>query len=310
MTGHTGRGSWSTLQSAKLAITVFATEPCATDYRPHRASSSFQPWTPENRARTTGWRPRERTPRPAANRKAPPQHPRLLSPPRPLPPAPPRQQRRPPSWRTTTSRWRWWTRCWARRRWWRRSARRPPWRTRAGWRSRCAASTSATSARAPSSSASSRTRRRTSRCRTAASPAASTPSRWVVRAPRAATADDDNNNNNNYYYYNNNDNNYSDDDDDNNSNDSFLRGWIPHRGMVQVACNLMLPHDDDILNAFRIWTERQIRMRKPYRLPGWTKDSSYFSAPAGVWTHDLPHSRTSAWPMCPTHFLLIGFFYC
>ena len=29
-------------------------------------------------------------------------------------------------------------------------------------------------------------------------------------------------------------------------------------------------------------------MRKPYQLPGWTKNSSYYSAPVGVKTHDLP----------------------
>ena len=29
-------------------------------------------------------------------------------------------------------------------------------------------------------------------------------------------------------------------------------------------------------------------MRKPYQLPGWTKNSSYYSAPVGDRTHDLP----------------------
>ena len=29
-------------------------------------------------------------------------------------------------------------------------------------------------------------------------------------------------------------------------------------------------------------------MRKPYQLPGWTKNSSYYSSPVGDQTHDLP----------------------
>ena len=37
--------------------------------------------------------------------------------------------------------------------------------------------------------------------------------------------------------------------------------------------------------------ERHIQinqMRKPYQLPGWTKNSSYYSAPVGDQTRDLP----------------------
>ena len=30
---------------------------------------------------------------------------------------------------------------------------------------------------------------------------------------------------------------------------------LPHRGKAQVACNLLLPHEDNILNKFRIWKE-------------------------------------------------------
>ena len=51
---------------------------------------------------------------------------------------------------------------------------------------------------------------------------------------------------------------------------------------------LLLPHGDNIPNKFRILKERHIQMRKPYQLPGWTKNSSYYSAPAGGRTHDLP----------------------
>ena len=49
---------------------------------------------------------------------------------------------------------------------------------------------------------------------------------------------------------------------------------------TQMVCNLMLPHEDDILNKFRIWNERHLQVRKPYQLPGWTKNSPYYNAPA------------------------------
>ena len=38
---------------------------------------------------------------------------------------------------------------------------------------------------------------------------------------------------------------------------------------------------DNIPNEFKIEKERHIQMRKPYQLPGWTKNSSYYSAPVG-----------------------------
>ena len=34
-------------------------------------------------------------------------------------------------------------------------------------------------------------------------------------------------------------------------------------------------------------------MRKPYQSPGRMKNSSYYIAPVGDWTHDLPHSVAS-----------------
>ena len=46
--------------------------------------------------------------------------------------------------------------------------------------------------------------------------------------------------------------------------------------------------EDNIPNKFRILKGRHIQMRKPYQLPGWTKNSSYYSAPVGDRTHDLP----------------------
>ena len=39
---------------------------------------------------------------------------------------------------------------------------------------------------------------------------------------------------------------------------------------------LLLPHEDNIPNKFIILKERHIQTRKPYQLPGWTKNSSYY----------------------------------
>ena len=50
----------------------------------------------------------------------------------------------------------------------------------------------------------------------------------------------------------------------------------------------LLPHGDNIPNKFRILKERHIQMRKPYQLPGWTKNSPYYSVPIGDRTRDLP----------------------
>ena len=36
----------------------------------------------------------------------------------------------------------------------------------------------------------------------------------------------------------------------NRRNDSFLCGWLPHRGKAQMACNLLYPHEDNIPNKF------------------------------------------------------------
>ena len=47
-------------------------------------------------------------------------------------------------------------------------------------------------------------------------------------------------------------------------------------------------HGDNIANKFRILKERHIQTRKPYQLPGWTKNSSCYSASVGDRTHDLP----------------------
>ena len=58
---------------------------------------------------------------------------------------------------------------------------------------------------------------------------------------------------------------------------TWLATWERETHMV---CNLMLPHEDDILNKFGIWNERHLQVRKPYHLPGWMKNSPYYNAPA------------------------------
>ena len=34
------------------------------------------------------------------------------------------------------------------------------------------------------------------------------------------------------------------------------------RGEAQMAYNILLPHEDNVLNKFRIWKERHIQMRE------------------------------------------------
>ena len=46
-------------------------------------------------------------------------------------------------------------------------------------------------------------------------------------------------------------------------------------------------------NKFRILKERHVQMRKPYQSPGRMKFFSYYIAPVGDWTHDLPHTVAS-----------------
>ena len=80
-------------------------------------------------------------------------------------------------------------------------------------------------------------------------------------------------------------------------NDSFKRGWLPRRGKAQMACNLMLPHEDNIVNIiFIIWKERHnIRTSCLVGL----KPHPTISAPVGVRTDDLPpHSVNKQ--RCPT----------
>ena len=71
---------------------------------------------------------------------------------------------------------------------------------------------------------------------------------------------------------------------------AFCLTWLAtsFRGVAQMAYNVMLPHEDNLLNKFRIRKERHVQMRIPYQSPGRMKNSSYYIAPAGDRTHDLP----------------------
>ena len=58
----------------------------------------------------------------------------------------------------------------------------------------------------------------------------------------------------------------------------------------------MLPHEDKVLNKFRIWKESPAYSDegKPCQSPGRMKNSSYYIiAPVGVRTHNLPHTVAS-----------------
>ena len=65
----------------------------------------------------------------------------------------------------------------------------------------------------------------------------------------------------------------------NGRNGIFLRGWLPHRGKAQMACN----YEDNVLNKLRMLMERHVQMRKPYQSPGRMKNKSYYMyiAPVG-----------------------------
>ena len=75
---------------------------------------------------------------------------------------------------------------------------------------------------------------------------------------------------------------------------------LPRRWKVQVAGSLILPLEDSVVNKFRIWEERHFLIRKPYQLTGWTKDSSYYSAPVWEPNSRPPASIASSWPSCLT----------
>ena len=68
----------------------------------------------------------------------------------------------------------------------------------------------------------------------------------------------------------------------------------------------MLPHEDNVLNKFRIWKERHIQMREnraSHQSPGRMKNSSYYMPRSGfeLTTFRTPQRQTRA--RCPTPLL-------
>ena len=56
-----------------------------------------------------------------------------------------------------------------------------------------------------------------------------------------------------------------------------------------IGLKLLLPHSDNIPNKFRILKEIKAHSdEKTVQLSGWTKNSSYYNAPVGDRTYDLP----------------------
>ena len=75
----------------------------------------------------------------------------------------------------------------------------------------------------------------------------------------------------------------------------YRGGLLPLRGDAQMAYNYRFPtRTTFVLNKFRIGKERHFQMRehRASHLVGW-KNSSYYIAPVGVRTHDLPHTVAS-----------------
>ena len=75
---------------------------------------------------------------------------------------------------------------------------------------------------------------------------------------------------------------------------------------------ITLPHEDNVLNKFRILKERHVQMRKPYQSPyqspGRMKNSSHYIAPAGDRTHDLPYTVASNNTSRPAEDIMCTFF--
>ena len=72
----------------------------------------------------------------------------------------------------------------------------------------------------------------------------------------------------------------------------FLRGWLPHRGKAQMACNYCFPHEDNVLNKFRIVKERHVQMRKPYQSPGQDEKLILLYCPCRGLNSRLPTHRS------------------
>jgi len=67
---------------------------------------------------------------------------------------------------------------------------------------------------------------------------------------------------------------------------------LPQMREMHMVCNLLLHHRGLIIKKFIIYTRWHIRRRLPCQLPDRMKNSSYYSATAGIRTSDLRHSIT------------------
>ena len=73
----------------------------------------------------------------------------------------------------------------------------------------------------------------------------------------------------------------------------FLRGWLPHRGEAQMACNYCFPTRTIFWINSAFWRKGMFRWENLTSHLVRMKNSSYYIAPVGDWTHDLPHTVAS-----------------
>ena len=73
----------------------------------------------------------------------------------------------------------------------------------------------------------------------------------------------------------------------------FLRGWPPHRGKAQMACNYCFPTRTMFKINSEFWRKGMFRWENLTSHLVRMKNSSYYIAPVGDWTHDLPHTVAS-----------------
>ena len=71
------------------------------------------------------------------------------------------------------------------------------------------------------------------------------------------------------------------------------RGWLPHRGEAQMAYNYCFPTRTMFQINSEFWRKGIFRWENLTSLLVRTKNSSYYIAPVGDRTHDLPHTVAS-----------------
>ena len=73
----------------------------------------------------------------------------------------------------------------------------------------------------------------------------------------------------------------------------YVAGWLPHRGKAQMACNYCFPTRTMFSINSEFWRKGMFRWENLTSHLVRTKNSSYYIAPVGDWTHDLPHTVAS-----------------